>query len=280
MAEPGTPSGFSLPTRGDITHLFRPPKEERQRRWKLFKTYVPDWAIVVLLNAAGGLFGILGPRHREFSLHDRSIRYSHRTSYVPDFVPPLVGYAVPILSALVFLILRRRNWHDFHCTVLGIFLAMGHAYKSVVFFLPLFFATLIAISRTADYHHHWSDVLAGSLMGGYIGWFAYRTYFPPIFSPWVLSDRPYPRRIPKPGKLAHIGTRDGRILPVDEDPYQVYVSGSSSSMQLAPSNSQGNIPAHEAIPIPDDPPYVSIAQGSQTPGKTSPRPAPNEMQQS
>ncbi|ORX69633.1 PAP2-domain-containing protein [Linderina pennispora] len=310
---------FSMPTRKDIRYVFKPPPEEKHRRWRLFKSYIVDWIIVVIVNAGGGAFGALGPRHREFSLHDRSIRYSHHYSYVPDFVPPLVGYASPVLSAILFLIIRRRNWHDFHCAVLGIFLAMGlnniatnvlknacgrprpdfiarcnpsvdkdpplklvdytvcqqtdlsylhegmrsfpsghaslsfcgltftalylashfryndqrgHAYKSLVFYVPLFCATLIAVSRTADYHHHWSDVLAGSVMGCYIGWFGYRTYFPPVFDPMVLSDRPYPRRIPKPANLAHIGYSNGHLLPVDEDPYQVGSSGHSSSLQL------------------------------------------------
>lgn len=108
-----------------LIRFFHVAKEERRRRWSLFKTYIPDWMLVVLINLAGALFGKLGPRHREFSLHDPSIQYSHHYSYVPDFVPPLVAYASPVLSALLFLIFRRRSWHDFHCTILGIFLAMG-----------------------------------------------------------------------------------------------------------------------------------------------------------
>ncbi|KAI9503642.1 phosphatidic acid phosphatase type 2/haloperoxidase, partial [Coemansia spiralis] len=283
---------------------------ERQRRWRLFRAYIPDWIIVILINLAGGLFGKLGPRHREFSLDDETIQHTMHASYVPDFVPPLVAYAAPVLSALVFLVFRRDNWHDFHCTVLGIFMAMGlnntatnvlknavgrprpdfidrcqptathnpalklvdyrvcgqtdagllrdgmrsfpsghaslafcglmftslylashlryndqrgHAYKTIVFYLPLFCALLIAISRTADYHHHWQDVLAGSLMGAFIGWFGYRTYFPPVFDPRVLSDRPYPSRIPKLAPYPIAG-----VPPVDQDPYQVDTPTSSA----------------------------------------------------
>ncbi|KAJ2189908.1 hypothetical protein EV181_001347 [Coemansia sp. RSA 532] len=295
---------LNLPTRRDVAHLFHPTPEERRRRIRLLKAYIPDWIILVLINTAGGLFGKLGPRHREFSLSDQSIQYSYHASYVPDFVPPLVAYATPVLCALAFLVFRRRNWHDFHCTVLGIFMAMGlnntatnivknavgrprpdfiarcqpnitenpvlrlvdarictqkdigylnegmrsfpsghaslsfcgltfaalylashfhyndqrgHAYKSIVFYLPLFCAALIAVSRTADYHHHWQDVLAGSVMGIFIGWFGYRTYFPPVFDPNVLADRPYPSRIPCHDVAMHRKS----LLPVDEDPFQV-----------------------------------------------------------
>ncbi|KAJ2451994.1 hypothetical protein EV183_003235 [Coemansia sp. RSA 2336] len=299
--------GLSLPTRSDIEHLFHPSGDEKRRRRMLLMAYVPDWIIVVLVNVAGGLFGLLGPRHREFSLSDTSIQYTHQRSYVPDFVPPLVAYASPILSALLFLVFRRRNWHDFHCAFLGIFLAMGlnntatnvlknavgrprpdfisrcqpavlhnpplrlvdyrvcrqpdlgflregmrsfpsghaslafcgltftslylsshfryndrrgHAYKTIIFYLPFFCATLIAVSRTADYHHHWQDVLAGSLLGTFVGWFGYRSYFPPIFDPSVQSDRPYPSRIP--GSRDDVsGCQCDHVLPVDEDPLQV-----------------------------------------------------------
>lgn len=31
----------------------------------------------------------------------------------------------------------------------------GHAYKLCMVFIPLVWATLIAASRTADFHHHW-----------------------------------------------------------------------------------------------------------------------------
>ncbi|KAJ2703021.1 hypothetical protein H4218_000519 [Coemansia sp. IMI 209128] len=314
--------GLGLPRWSDFQRLFEVPKEERHRRWRLFKTYIPDWIIVILINMAGGLFWLLEPRHREFSLNDQSIQYSNHRSFVPDYVPPLVAYASPILSALFFLVFRRRNWHDFHCTVLGIFLAMGlnntatnviknasgrlrpdfldrcqpnttenpilklvdyrvctqtdlgylhegmrsfpsghaslafcgltytslylashlryndqrgHAYKTIVFFMPLFFAALIAISRTADYNHHWEDVLAGSNIGGLIGWFGYRTYFPSAFDPTIPTDRPFPSRIPKTEDMAQFDKSCGRDLPVDDDPLQIETGSSYSLRKLDPT---------------------------------------------
>ena len=43
--------------------------------------------------------------------------------------------------------------------------------------LPLVFLVVpmtIAISRTADYHHHWQDVVVGSLLGLSVVWMVYR----------------------------------------------------------------------------------------------------------
>jgi membrane-associated phospholipid phosphatase len=40
----------------------------------------------------------------------------------------------------------------------------------------------IAISRTADYHHHWQDVCVGSLLGFSIVWTVYLQYYPSISS--------------------------------------------------------------------------------------------------
>ncbi|KAJ1645577.1 hypothetical protein LPJ64_002867 [Coemansia asiatica] len=73
----------------------------------------------------------------------------------------------------------------------------GRTYKSFVALVPELAAMLIGISRTKDYRHHWQDVLAGALLGVFMGWFGYHQYYP---SPSSRSDDPsvpYPPRIPE-----------------------------------------------------------------------------------
>ncbi|WWC91455.1 uncharacterized protein L201_006401 [Kwoniella dendrophila CBS 6074] len=71
----------------------------------------------------------------------------------------------------------------------------GYTYKSWLLLAPLSCASLITISRTMDYRHHATDVIAGSLIGIAGAWYAYRQYYPPISSP--QSYKPYSPRIPK-----------------------------------------------------------------------------------
>ncbi|WWC73324.1 uncharacterized protein I206_107291 [Kwoniella pini CBS 10737] len=71
----------------------------------------------------------------------------------------------------------------------------GYTYKSWLLLAPLSCATLITISRTMDYRHHSTDVIAGSLIGIIGAWYSYRQYYPPIGS--SQSYKPYSPRIPK-----------------------------------------------------------------------------------
>jgi len=55
-------------------------------------------------------------------------------------------------------------------------------------FLPQALAIFIACSRTRDYHHNFSDILAGSLLGAAVGIVVYFCYYPSLFHP--ECDRP------------------------------------------------------------------------------------------
>ncbi|CCD24059.1 bifunctional diacylglycerol diphosphate phosphatase/phosphatidate phosphatase NDAI_0C03990 [Naumovozyma dairenensis CBS 421] len=59
---------------------------------------------------------------------------------------------------------------------------MGY-WRKLVALLPLLGASLIALSRTQDYRHHFVDVLLGSIFGYVVAYFNYRRNFPPINDP-------------------------------------------------------------------------------------------------
>jgi len=69
----------------------------------------------------------------------------------------------------------------------------GHATKAWLALSPFMAASLVAISRTMDYRHHWHDVLVGSLIGTLFAYFTYRQYYPPLSSEY--AHRPYSPRI-------------------------------------------------------------------------------------
>ncbi|KAK3585479.1 hypothetical protein CHS0354_003327 [Potamilus streckersoni] len=56
----------------------------------------------------------------------------------------------------------------------------GSGFKLCCVFLPIIWAIMIAVSRTADYHHHWQDVTVGSILGAVIASVCYRQYYPPV----------------------------------------------------------------------------------------------------
>lgn len=65
---------------------------------------------------------------------------------------------------------------------LHVFTSVGKrsAWRLVCVILPLLWGTMIAVSRTADYHHHWQDVLVGSLLGITVAYLVYRAYYPSL----------------------------------------------------------------------------------------------------
>ncbi|XP_032675415.1 phospholipid phosphatase 5 [Odontomachus brunneus] len=65
----------------------------------------------------------------------------------------------------------------------------GQSWRLCMFFLPICVALTIALSRTCDYHHHWQDVVAGSVIGYCLTYICYRHYYPPLDSSYC--DRPY-----------------------------------------------------------------------------------------
>lgn len=55
-------------------------------------------------------------------------------------------------------------------------------WKLSVASLPMWWAAFVAISRTMDYHHNFSDILAGSILGAVVAKVVYPLYYPSLDS--------------------------------------------------------------------------------------------------
>ncbi|KAL7411515.1 phosphatidic acid phosphatase type 2/haloperoxidase [Mrakia frigida] len=71
----------------------------------------------------------------------------------------------------------------------------GLSIKTWILLAPISGAVLVAVSRSMDYRHHATDIIAGSILGFFIGWYCYRQYYPPLSHP--LCHRPYSPRVPR-----------------------------------------------------------------------------------
>lgn len=58
----------------------------------------------------------------------------------------------------------------------------GQALRVVTCLLPLVIAGVVAMSRYCDNHHHWEDIVVGSMMGLSTSYFCYRQYYYPLDS--------------------------------------------------------------------------------------------------
>ncbi|KAI0093873.1 PAP2-domain-containing protein [Irpex rosettiformis] len=76
---------------------------------------------------------------------------------------------------------------------LRLFDRQAYTFKVWLVITPLIGATLVAVSRTMDYRHHWQDVLSGSILGIVLSYLTYRQYYPPLHS--ADCHQPYPPRV-------------------------------------------------------------------------------------
>ncbi|ORX38970.1 phosphatidic acid phosphatase type 2/haloperoxidase [Kockovaella imperatae] len=77
---------------------------------------------------------------------------------------------------------------------LRLFNRRSHTWKSWILLAPLSCAALVSISRTMDYRHHSTDVIAGGIIGILAGWLSYRQFYPSLGD--SASYKPYSPRIP------------------------------------------------------------------------------------
>lgn len=120
----------------------------------------------------------------------------------------------------------------------------GFTYKSWLLLAPLSCATLVAVSRTMDYRHHATDVIAGSVIGLLGGWYAYRQYYP-VRSLFLLF--PFPERSLIPRLSAHRSPPEQPLShPVAYKPYSPRIPKSDPSPIPLHSHSHSR-PSTEAM---------------------------------
>jgi len=98
------------------------------------------------------------------------------------------GHASNSFAGMVFLSLYiTGKFHVFQSDKVVEF------WKPLLALSPLIISFFIAVSRTVDYHHNFSDIIAGSLIGTGFSIFSYFLYFPSIFSDKCHLPKNHPK---------------------------------------------------------------------------------------
>ncbi|TXT11683.1 uncharacterized protein COLE_02093 [Cutaneotrichosporon oleaginosum] len=84
----------------------------------------------------------------------------------------------------------------------------GYTIKSWILLIPVSASTLVSVSRTMDYRHHATDVIAGAVIGIIVAWWSYRQYYPSLGA--SKSWRPYEPRISRDTELQTHGRTASR----------------------------------------------------------------------
>jgi len=98
----------------------------------------------------------------------------------------------------------------------------SHFYKALPILSLLTVPFFISLSRTIDYHHHFSDIIGGALIGTGFSFFAYFLYYPSLWSPKC--------HLPKP----HISPEESVALN------EIVVNNTNNMQSDCPSQREGN----------------------------------------
>lgn len=93
----------------------------------------------------------------------------------------------------------------------------GKSWRLIICLIPLIAALMVALSRTCDYHHHWQDVVIGSLIGLCLSYLCYRQYYPNLSL--NISHRPYvsiQRSLEKSAAQAKSLCKEGELKQIVE----------------------------------------------------------------
>ncbi|KYQ96797.1 phosphoesterase [Tieghemostelium lacteum] len=165
----------------------------------LFETFTFTMLFTDFLKITAGRYR---PDYQSrLSTHNASIIRDGRLSF-PS------GHSSLSFSTMAFLSL-------YLCGKLKIFRKDGGAvWKVLVVLAPYAISSTIAISRTIDYHHDFSDILGGSFIGLAMGVFIYFMNFNSLFS----KECSLPKNRIHPNYAKDILTSDGLLYP-ERDTY-------------------------------------------------------------
>ncbi|KAJ1950004.1 hypothetical protein FBU59_000882, partial [Linderina macrospora] len=96
----------------------------RSRRKQLVISYIPDYAVLVVMAILWGVLSKVEPFHREFSLTNKTIQYPMKADSVPFYAAVLLCFVFPLAVILAWTGLLRRSFHDMNAGVLGLCLAL------------------------------------------------------------------------------------------------------------------------------------------------------------
>lgn len=153
----------------------------------------------------------------------------------------------------------------------------GTSLKGLICMFPMAIASFVAISRTEDYRHRGTDIIAGALLGIIISWGSYRIFFPALTSsasntPYILqenikyqdSDLPFQENPVAPDS------------PLQDSETATSFMGSSSYQIRNSSNQNTRVSSQTRLPLSYQSEDLAY-QSSYTPsGPSQIRPSPNE----
>ncbi|KAJ2649487.1 hypothetical protein IWW40_003159 [Coemansia sp. RSA 1250] len=98
--------------------------QPRPRRSQLVLSYIPDYAVLVVMAILWALLSKITPFHRDFSLTDKTIQFPHKPDSVPFYAAVLLCCVFPLAVVLLWTLTIRRSFHDMNSGILGLAMSL------------------------------------------------------------------------------------------------------------------------------------------------------------
>lgn len=171
------------------------------------------------------------------------------------------GHSSTAFAGLTFLTLWLAG--KFHLWQRG----RGNAFASWMLFIPMLGATLIAVSRTMDYRHHATDVIAGGILGFVIALSSYHTYYPPLWH--YQSHKPWTPRTSLHSSQHHHVRLDGSGDTMDLERNQLRGQALSDDTHDSDFASRPEVSVNRHSHYADHPTHNEALELSPKPGRSS-----------